>query len=187
MFHRSINAFVYVLYRAIVDWAVKTRVSEKIKAVCFLKMIRINTFQINFPANYKYFFSIFFSVQRNIEDDTHALNGRKEAWKCRKSCARFIDELIFPLNFNLKELLLSVFLSASLPRHFSPPPSSPFPHLIFLTTPAPPKLCPSPLLVFGPKHNNKMAATVKRDGIRKRRFPQSSTKHALSTPYHLQW
>ncbi|KAJ7390309.1 Ribonuclease P protein subunit p38 [Desmophyllum pertusum] len=32
-----------------------------------------------------------------------------------------------------------------------------------------------------------MAATVKRDGIRKRRFPQSSTKHALSTPYHLQW
>ena len=33
----------------------------------------------------------------------------------------------------------------------------------------------------------KMAATVKKDGIRKRRFAQISTKHALSTPYSLQW
>ena len=34
---------------------------------------------------------------------------------------------------------------------------------------------------------HKMAATVKKDGIRKRRFAQISTKHALSTPYSLQW
>lgn len=139
MFHRSINAFVYVLYRAIVDWTVKTRVSEKIKAVCFLKMIRINTFQINFPANYKYFFSIFFSVQRNIEDDTHALNGRKEAWKCRKSCARFIDELIFPLNFNL------CWVSFCQPPVTSP---HPLPHL-FLTLFSSPPLLPQN---FAPVH-----------------------------------
>jgi len=31
------------------------------------------------------------------------------------------------------------------------------------------------------------ASVVKKDGIRKRSFPQSSTKHMLSTPYHLQW
>ena len=34
---------------------------------------------------------------------------------------------------------------------------------------------------------HKMATTVKKDGIRKRRFAQISTKHALSTPYSLQW
>ena len=49
--------------------------------------------KINFPANYNFIFRSFFSEKRNIEDDTHALIGRKEAWKCRKSCARFIDEL----------------------------------------------------------------------------------------------
>lgn len=31
------------------------------------------------------------------------------------------------------------------------------------------------------------ATVVKKDGIRKRSFPQSSTKHMLSSPYHLQW
>lgn len=37
------------------------------------------------------------------------------------------------------------------------------------------------------RRGHKMAATVKKDGIRKRRFAQISTKHALSTPYSLQW
>ncbi|XP_078381833.1 uncharacterized protein LOC144664533 [Oculina patagonica] len=34
---------------------------------------------------------------------------------------------------------------------------------------------------------SKEAAVVKRDGIRKRSFPQGSTKHSLASPYHLQW
>ena len=40
---------------------------------------------------------------------------------------------------------------------------------------------------FQQPNTNEMAATVKKEGIRKRRFAQISTKHALSTPYSLQW
>ena len=38
-----------------------------------------------------------------------------------------------------------------------------------------------------PTTKHKMAATTKKEGIRKRRFAQISSKHALSTPYSLQW